>query len=133
MNKKKILEELKESDLSGIEQIDYKDENVLIVRFKFEFDDSELEAARAYANDESDEEEESELWYDDFFIPYLTDLAVDNVGEIMEDVMSDFEVDGQFVSYDIDEEEYGYDEFVAAFFPQESDFDLEGVLDELEL
>lgn len=133
MEKKKIIEALKESDLTSIEHIEYKDENVFIVRFKFKFDDPELEAARAYANDECEEEEESDLWYDDFFIPYLNDLAVDNVGEIVEDIMSDFEVNGQFISYDIDEEEYEYNEFIAAFFMDGINFELEDILDELEL
>ena len=133
MDKRKIIAALKESDLSNVEHIEYEDEKVFVVKFKFEFDDSELEAAKAYANDECEEEEESELWYDDFFIPYLNDLAVDNVGEIVEDIMSDFEIDAQFTSYEIDEEDYEYAEFVAAFFADGSDFDLDDILDELEL
>lgn len=133
MDTEKILKSLEESGLNGIEHIDYKDKNIFVVKFNFDFDDSEIESARAYANDECDEEEESEEWYDDFFLPYLNDLAVDNVGEIIEDIMADFDIDGQFVTSDLNDEEYENDECIAAFSDEEGKFELEDILDELEL
>lgn len=132
MNKKSIIEVLEKNDLSGIEEIDYKSD-AFVVRFFYDFDEDEVEAARAYANDESDDEENGDIWYEEFFLPYLSDLAVDNVGEYIENIMQELDVDAQFVSYDMDEEEYSYNEFIAAFFSEGKSVEIEQVLDELEL
>lgn len=132
MNKSFIKESLEKNNLSGIEEIEYK-EDAFIVRFFYDFDEDEVEAARAYASDESDDEENGDIWYEEFFLPYLSDLAVDNVGEYIEDIMEKLDVDAQFVSYDMDEEEYSYNEFIAAFFPKGKSIEIEQVLDELEL
>jgi len=132
MDKIKIIEFLKQNELSNIEEINYK-ENTVVVRFTYEFDDLEVEAAKAYANDESEDEEEGAIWYEEFFYPYLSDLAIDNVGEILEELMESKNIDAQFVSYEIDEEDYGYNEFIAVFTSKETEVDIEQVLEELNL
>jgi len=132
MDKVKIIEFLKQNELSNIEEINYK-ENAVVVRFTYEFDDLEVEAAKAYANDESEDEEEGEIWYEEFFYPYLSDLAIDNVGEILEELMESRNIEAQFVSYEIDEEDYGYNEFIAVFTSKENEVDIEQVLEELNL
>lgn len=133
MEKKKIIEFLKEAELSGVEEISYKDNGLFVVKFFYDYDDDEVEAARAYANDECDEEEEGEVWYDEFFMPYLNDIAVDNVGDVVEDVMAEFEIGAQFVSYGIDEEEFENNEFIAVFFEEGKDINIDDILDELEV
>ncbi|MCM8711340.1 hypothetical protein M2651_09880 [Clostridium sp. SYSU_GA19001] len=132
MDKKAIIEILEKNELSEIEEIEYK-EGSLVLRFFYDFDEDEIESARAYANDESEDEENGDIWYEDFFLPYLNDLAVDNVGEYIEEIMEEHEVDAQYVSYEIDEEEYSYNEFIAAFFPKGKAVEIEEVLEELEL
>lgn len=132
MEKKKIIEFLKSSELTGIEELEHKDKELVVVRFFYDYDEDEVEAARAYANDESEEEEEGEVWYDEFFMPYLNDLAVDNVGDVMEDIMAEFEIEGQYVSYGIDEEEFENNEFIAVFYQEGKDVNIDDVLDELE-
>lgn len=132
MDKKAIIEMLEENDLTDIEELQYN-ENALVLRLYYDFDEASIDAAKAYAKDESEEEEGSETWYDEFFLPYLNDLAVDEVGEIIEEIMEEVDVDAQFVSYEIDSEEFSYNEFIAAFFPKGKGMEIEKVLEDLEL
>lgn len=132
MNNQAIQEMLENYDLSEISQIDYK-EDAFVVRFFYDFDDDVIEAAKAYANDESKDEEYGDTWMDEYFLPYLNDYAVDNVGEYIEEIMEELDLEAQFVSYDMDEEEYNYNEFIAVFFPKNKNFDIEQILGNLEL
>jgi hypothetical protein len=132
LNKQDIIKLLDSKGLNEIQDVEYK-ENAAVFSFIYEFDDDEIEAARAYANDESEDEENSDVWYEEFFLPYLNDLAVDNVGEVIEEAMEELELDAQFVSYEMDEEEYSYNEFIAVFFPKGKAIEIEQVLDELEM
>lgn len=132
LDKKSIINILEKNELSQIEEIEYK-EGALVLRFFYDFDDEEIEAARAYANDESEDEENGDTWYEEFFLPYLNDLAVDNVGEVIEEIIDELQLDAQFVSYEMDEEEYSYNEFIATFFPKDKGVEIEQVLEELEM
>lgn len=132
MDKKKITDFLKRNNLSDIEELKY-DDNVLVLRFYYDFDEPELESAKSYANDESEDEEEGDIWYQEFFKPYLNDLAVDNVGEIIEELMDKEEVEAQYVSYDIDDENYVYNEFIGVFYNSDAEVKIEEILDELGL
>ncbi|MFL0267752.1 hypothetical protein [Candidatus Clostridium radicumherbarum] len=132
MNKDAIIKILSENNLTSIEEIPYNDE-VTVLRFFYEFDEDEIEAAKAYSNDESKDEENKDEWYEEFFLPYLNDLAVDNVGEIIEDIMDKLNIDSQFVSYEMDEEEYSSSEFIAAFSEQGKLKEIEDILEDLEL
>lgn len=131
MNIKGILEYLQENGLDQVEEIKYK-EGILVTRAFYDFDKDELDSARACANDECDDKESDE-WYEEHFLPYLSELAIDNLGEIVEEVSDDFDVDGQFISYDITSDNYDYNEFVLVFFPKEDDVDIDEVLEELNL
>jgi hypothetical protein len=132
VNKKGIQEYLSNNGLTEIEELEYKGE-ACVLRFFYDFDEEEINAARAYSNDESEDEENGDIWYEEFFLPYLSDVAVDNVGDVMEDIMEEFDCDAQFVSYEMDEEEYSYNEFIAVFFKKGEEKDIEQVLEELEL
>lgn len=132
MDKNKIKEYLEKNDFTDMEELSYKD-NVMVLRFFYDFDDAELESARAYANDESEAEEKSEEWYEEYFLPYLNDLAIDNTGEIIEEAMEDLGVEAQYISYEADIENHEYCEFIAVFFNKEDDVEIEKVLDELNI
>lgn len=132
MNKKGIQEHLANNGLTEIEEIEYKND-AYVLRFFYDFDKDEINAARAYANDESEDEENGDIWYEEFFLPYLSDVAVDNVGDMMEEIMEEFDIEAQFVSYEMDEEEYSYNEFIAAFFKKGEEKDIEQILEELEI
>jgi hypothetical protein len=132
MDKVKITEFLENNGMTEIEEIPYKD-NTMVVRFFYDFDDDELKAARAYASDESDKEEESDEWYEEFFLPYLNDLAIDNAGEILEEAMEDLGLEVQYISYEADADNYDYCEFIAVFYKEGNTIEIEKVLDELNI
>ena len=134
MNKIEILNFLKENGLTDAEELNYKD-GIFAVNFFYDFDEAETKSAKAYANDESEEGEEEggEVWYEEFFLPYLNDLAVDNVGEIIEEIMEKFNLDGQYVSYEMDEEAHECNEFVAIFHEKGKEVDIEKIIEELNL
>ncbi len=130
MDKKEILNFLKESDLSDVEELKSKGK-MCVFKFFYEFDEDELAGARGYANDESEDEEDGEDWKGSYYLPYLNDIAADNVGETIEEIIEDFDVNGQYVSYDVDEDEGNRCEFISVFSSEE--FDIEEVLEELGL
>ena len=132
MDKKEIIKILESNEFSEIEEIEYKEDTV-VLRFFYDFDEDEIEAAKAYSNDESEDEENGDEWYEEFFLPYLNDLAVDNVGEVIEGIMDELNLDAQYVSYEMDEEEYSNNEFIASFFPKGKLVEIEQVLEELEM
>lgn len=132
MNKKEIIEFLKENNLKEVQEIKYK-EDAAVVRFFYDFDDDELEAAKAYANDECEEEKEGETWFEEFFLPYLNDVAVDNAGDIIEESMETYDISAQYVSYDLEADGYDYSEFLVVFTEKDSDIEIEDVLEELDL
>jgi hypothetical protein len=132
MDKIKILDFLKENGLTEAEEIGYKDD-IFVVNFFYDFDEEEIKSAKAYSNDESEETAESEVWYEEFFLPYLNDLAVDNVGEVIEEIMEKFNIDGQYVSYEMDEEAHDCNEFVAIFHEKGKEVNIEKIIEELNL
>jgi hypothetical protein len=132
MDNKKIIEFLKENELTDIEELEYK-ENVSVLRFYYDFDDEELASAKAYANDECEGETESDEWYDEYFLPYINDLAIDNVGEILEESIEASDLQVQYISYEADAENYDYCEFIAVYFKENDKVEIETILDELNL
>jgi hypothetical protein len=132
IDKNKVLEFLNENDVTEVEELKH-DEEMFVIRFYYDFDDAELKSARAYADDESGEESESDKWYEEFYLPYLNDLAVDNMGEVMEEAMGDLELEAQYVAYEADKDNQDYCEFVAVFYKKGSDVEIEALLDELNL
>ncbi|SHI88664.1 hypothetical protein SAMN02745163_00938 [Clostridium cavendishii DSM 21758] len=132
MKSAEIIKFLTENELSEVEEVKYKSK-LLVVKFYYDFDQAEIEAAKAYANEESDYDVDSKEWIAEYVIPYLNDLAIDNVGEIVEEAMENFEVEGQFVAFDIDLNNYTYNEFLVVFGSEDQAIDLDEVMDDLNL
>jgi hypothetical protein len=132
MDKQKIIKYLNENDINEVEEIKYK-ENIFVARFYYDFDDDEMDGAFAYADDECEEEKGSELWYEQFFLPYLSDIAVDNVGEILEECIEALDLGVQFISYNVEEEQYDFSEIIAVFYDKNLEIDIEEVLEDLKL
>lgn len=132
MKKSEVLNFLSESGLSEVEEIKYKSK-ILVVKFYYDFDKEELEAAKAYANEESDYDAESKDWLSEYVLPYLNDLATDNVGEMIEEAMEEFDIEGQYAAFDIDLNNYAYNEFIAVFTNQGEEVELDDVMDDLDL
>lgn len=131
MEKEKIVSFLLDNNLEEVQEL--KDDNgVLVLRFYYDFDEAELSAAKAYASDESEDEEEGDSWYDEFLLPYLNELAVDSTGEIIEELMEELNVEAQYMSYEIERENYDYNEFIAVFYEKGKDIDLDEVLKKID-
>lgn len=130
MNKKEIIEFLEENGASRIEDLSSKGKQ-LVIKFYYEFDEDELEAARGYANDESEEEEDGDQWKEEYFLPFLNDIAADNIGEVIEEIIDEFDLNAQYISYDADIDKEERCEFIAVF--SKEDFDIEEVLEDLGL
>ncbi len=132
MKKSEVLNFLSESGLSEVEEVKYKSK-VLVVKFYYDFDKAEIEAAKAYASEESDYDVDSKEWIAEYVVPYLNDLAIDNVGEMVEEAMEEFEIEGQYAAFDIDITNYTYNEFLAVFTNEGEEIDLDEVMDSLSL
>lgn len=132
IDKSKIVSFLEDNDLLEVEEIKY-DGEALVLRFFYDFDGDELAAAKAYANDECSDEPESQEWYEEYFLPYLNELAIDNAGEVVEDMIDEFGIQAQYITYETDEESYDYCEFIAVIYEKDKDCDIEEILDELEM
>ena len=131
MEKSSIVNYLKENKLTDIEEVEYK-AGIYVLRFFYDFDQTEIKAGKAYAKDESGEEE-NQIWYQEYFLPYLSDIAVDNIGELLQELAEGKDFEAQFVSYDLDLENYGYNEFIAIFYDKAMNIQIEDVLDELKI
>lgn len=132
MKKSEVLNFLSESGLSEVEEIKYKSK-ILVAKFYYDFDKEEIEAAKAYADEESDYDAESKEWLSEYVLPYLNDLATDNVGEIIEEAMEEFDIEGQYAAFDIDLNNYSYNEFIVVFTSQGEEVELDDVMDDLNL
>lgn len=131
MNKDNILEYLENNGLTDVDII--REEEGLIVAIAFyDFDDEEMEAAKAYAEGQITDEEDAEA-SEEYLMNYLVDLAVDNLGEVFEELIDEEGVDAQYLTYEMDPEEPDTIQVAMLFSKGDLDKDLEDILDELEL
>lgn len=129
MNTSEIINYLEENDLTEIEEIK-QNSDCLIIKFCYDFDKEELSAAKSYSNEESDFEQESDGWYNEYYIPFLKDIAIDNVSSIVEEIMDEFEIEGNYKEIGIDGGNNEYFKFLAAFSSELSDAELEEILND---
>ena len=131
LNKQYIINFLSKNDLSDIAEIQYK-KGTIALKFKYYYDDVEMEAATSYANEEGDFIHKKEDWYEEFFLPYLSDISADNVEDIMEECAEKMEIEYEFIGCDISEDAYEFNEFAVVFYGKESDIDTDDILLELD-
>jgi hypothetical protein len=131
MDKNKILEVLnKSSELQSIEEIQYKPD-FFVVRFFYGYDESEMDAAKDYANSQDNNDDEDK-WYDEFYLPYLVDIAVDEVRDIIEELVDNHNLSAEYISYEPDRDDDNC-EFIAVFTNEDKEFDIDSILDELKI
>lgn len=130
MDKYRIINYLSTNGLTEIEDIS-SEKNRLAFKFYYDFEELEIQGAKACANDETDYEEDSNPWIVEGIIPYLDDIATDNVEEILEEVMEDFEIVAKAEGYDIDPTNYSGKQFLAVFLPEDKELEVDEILDEL--
>ncbi|MBS5925863.1 MAG: hypothetical protein KIC66_02090 [Clostridium sp.] len=129
MQTTEIIEFLEENGLSEIEEVKTED-NFIVLKFYYDFDKEEILAARAYANEESDLEEESDEWYRDWYLSYLSDVAKDNVEGIVEDLGDELELASKIKEVEIDVNNADYMKFVTILCSEDFEEDLEEVLND---
>jgi hypothetical protein len=131
MEKEKIIDFLLDDGIEDVEELSCEN-GVVVLRLYYDFDEDEIKAGKAYANDECEDEEESDSWYGEFFLPYLNELSVDSLGEIIEDLMEELNLEAQYMSYELDRESYDYNEFIAVFYEKGKDIDLDKILEKID-
>ncbi|PKK39456.1 hypothetical protein ABB02_01305 [Clostridiaceae bacterium JG1575] len=153
MNKDEVLFLLTEAGLMDVEAIK-EEPGLLLLRLFYEFDEDELEAAKRFAEFEEEEEEldedesldepqqadlgydEDEEYYGDSRLKYLSEIAIDNVGEILEQIKEEMDLEVQYVGYDLEDAIDGKSEryeFVALVMDPEKQRSIEDLLDEMDI
>lgn len=129
-NKEEIIEILEDNDLDNVKEIKKHDE-CFIIKFSYEFDDLELEGAREFADDECEEKKEGEEWYEEFFLPYLNDMAIDNINDIIDEIADDFSLDYEMLSFELAEDSYEEMSFLVAFYNKNLPISIDDLILEL--
>ncbi|MBY0756990.1 hypothetical protein K5V21_16215 [Clostridium sardiniense] len=129
MNAFDIIEILEDNGLTEIQEVLVKDDRV-VLEFFYDFDSEELNAAKAYANEESDLEEGSDEWNRDWFIPYLLDIAKDNIESTIEEINDELEFEGMAHELNIDGNNKDYIKFISVFCTEDCDVELEEMLND---
>ena len=124
-----IINYIEENDLEDIKEIKITDE-LVILKFNYLFDKFEIESAEAFADEECTDKH-SEEWYYDFYLPYLSDIAIDNVEEIIEECAEDRKLEYQLIALDLSPEQQEESVFMAAFYHKGINVELEDYLIEI--
>lgn len=132
MNKQYIIDFLKINDLSDIAEIQYKKDTIAI-KFKYYYDEVEMEAAKCFANEEGDFKRDEEEWYEEYFLPYLSDISADNVEDIMEECSEQMGIEYEFIGCDISQDAYEFNEFAVVFYGEDADIEIDDILLELDI
>lgn len=132
LNAKKVQEYLEKEGLQEIDNIKYKD-NILVYNFFYQFDKVEIEAAEEYSNESCNKDKNNEAWYEEHYIPYLIDVAADNVKDTLDDMCEELNIQGEFVAYEIDRNFSSQCEFTIVIAEPEIEFDIDDVLEEVEI
>lgn len=129
MKESQITKILQENGLSEVEILK-KEEEFVLINFYFDFDKDLLDAAKAYANTESELEENSKEWYSEYYFPYLYDFANDEVLEVIEDIIEELDIEGEMMAFQMTEKTSDYVQFMALFTEEGSNISIEEVVKE---
>jgi hypothetical protein len=129
MKSSEIISYLEDNDLEDIEELKRKS-NYVVLKFYYEFDKDEINAAKVYSTEESDFEPESDEWYKEYYLPYLRDIAVDNAESILEDVMEEYEIEAKYKELGIENVDSDSFKFIAIFSDELTDSEMEDVLND---
>jgi hypothetical protein len=130
LNKEKIIEFLENEGFDEIDEIQYKND-ILVFNLFYSYDDAEIDAAKDFANENYSEENGEDEWYNEYFLPYLIDIASDNVRDILSDLCEEFNLEGEFVAYELDRDNYEQCEFTIILAEQGTDIDVDKILKEI--
>lgn len=126
MDVNKIIGILNENYLTEVEELKNED-GVILLKFYLDFDEVILNAARSYANEESDYEAESPEWFREYYIPYLYEYGNDEVLDIVEEIIEEFEISGEVMAFQMDLSNYESMQFMALFTENDDDIVIEDI------
>ena len=126
MHTSELIRFLEENELKYIEVMK-EDKDGIVVRAVYEFDGVEVEAAEAYANAECSGKNRDE-WNYDYFLPYLNEIAVDNVNDILDEYIEDNGGYYQFIAFDVPADNYKENDFIISLSVKEENMNLEDLL-----
>lgn len=124
-----IVDYLESNGLTELEVVKSTKEYIA-VKFCYDYDKDEISAAEAYSNEEGDCEEGSTEWYENWYLPYLVDIAKDNIQEIVEDICEEFDVDGEFRQIEEYENHIEFFKGLVVFSADSTDIDFEDFPDQ---
>ncbi|KMT22693.1 hypothetical protein [Clostridium cylindrosporum] len=128
MKKDMILSVLEAEGLSEFDEIEYK-KDFLVVDSYYVFDKAEIEAAISFANDNY-KAEKDDTWYEEYYFPYLYDIAGDNIQEVLEELSEDEGVNAQLTICEMDIRSSDRCELLIVV--SNNDFDMDKVLEDIE-
>lgn len=131
LNNKAILDLLEKERFEEVDEIKFKDD-IFVYNFFYSFDETEIEGAKSYANENYNEANGEDEWYDEFFLPYLTDVAGDNIRDVLEDICEKLNLSSEFVAFEMERDDYERMEIVTVFAETGKEFDIDEILEELE-
>lgn len=129
MKSSEIINYLEDNDLADIEELKRKS-NYVVLKFYYDFDKEEISAAKVYSTEESDFEPESDEWYKEYYLPYLREIAVDNVEAILEEIMEEYEIEAKYKEIGMENGDSGYFKFIGIFSDELTDAEMEDVLND---
>lgn len=129
IRKHEITEFLEENNLDYVEILK-EEKGLLILSLSYKFDNVEKEAAKAFADEECDSDDKDE-WNYDFYLPYLNDIAVDDITDILEECTEEEDINYQFIAYDVPVDNAEYNDFLISFTEGETEINLEDYLMEI--
>ncbi len=132
LDSKRIIDMLEKEGLDEIDQIEYS-KDILVYNFFYTYDSEEIESAKAFANESATEGEGQKGWNEKYFLPFLTEIAADNIRDILGDICEDMKLQGEFVAYEIDEDSFEQCEFVIMLAEEGAEINVDEILKELEL
>ncbi|QCX32997.1 NAD(P)H-dependent oxidoreductase [Caloramator sp. E03] len=96
-------------------------------------DEAEIDAAKEYANENYNDENGEDEWNEEYYLPYLMDIATDNIRDIVDEICEEFGLIGEFVAYEMDKNSSSRCEFVVVFAKEGIEFDIDDIMEELDL
>lgn len=126
------MEMLEKEGLDEIDQIEYK-KDIQVYDFFYTYDSEELESAKAFANESTEQDISQKEWNEKYFLPFLTEIAADNIRDILGDICDELKLQGEFVAYEIDEDSFEQCEFVIILSEEGTEINVDDIFTELEL
>lgn len=128
MNKEKILKFMDLEGISECDDISYSN-NEFIINAYYTFERAEVEAAKAFAN-ESYKELTDDVWYDEYYFPYLYDIAGDNINEMLEDIKEEEGINYDWILYEMDIK--ANDKCEVLFVFSKNDIEIEKIIEKID-